>query len=338
MAQTELEHAQGIMSALFNALIGRLTPAMTLAELEGDALFLYTPAQKMTRGEMLMELIESAYLDFRKRRLSMSRNVTCPCLACQSIDTLDLKFVAHYGEFAIQDFTGKAKPIGSSVNLVHRLLKNNVREAKGWHGYALFTKEALESMDIYPVNTFEQVQNYEHFGDVVTFSSDLDERFRELTEAQSRYMPREEADVWRTYRLDAPPGIVWDYLNDPAKRTSWMKGSAWQSEERPKGRTGRGAKNHCTNSNVIEHVLDWRPFDYYTVRVQRGAVTAIQTSELTTDSDGTNLEWRFMLEGPLPKILRAPLGKFIALRLMAWDACASELARCIAGRVDSEPG
>src|SRR6185436_6419161 len=117
-------------------------PAMTLAELEGDALFLYSPVTKMTRGEMLMELIESTYVEFRKRQLSMTRNVTCHCVACQSISSLDLKFVAHYGEFAIQDFAGKGKPVGSSVNLVHRLLKNSVHEQKGWRGYALFTKAA----------------------------------------------------------------------------------------------------------------------------------------------------------------------------------------------------
>ncbi len=329
MAETELDHSQGIMAAFFNTLIRHLTPRMQLAEVEGDALFLYAPIQQMSRGETLMELIESAYVDFRRLQLTMVRNADCPCTACAGIASLDLKFVAHYGEFALQEYAGKSKPVGSSVNLVHRLLKNNVREAKGWHGYALFTNTALERMDVYPLNTFEQTQNYEHFGDVVTYSSNLDERYRELMEQKPLSLTREEADVWKSFRLDAPPSLVWEFLNDPGRRLGWMKGSAWHSIERPGGRTGRGSKNHCSNSDVIEHVLDWRPFDRCTVRFEKKFFRALMVNELKPDGEGTLVEWQLKLDLPIPRPLRVPMAKFVASRVMDWEGRVEALGKSL---------
>jgi hypothetical protein len=64
----------------------------------------------------------------------MQHNATCPCKACQAISSLDLKFVSHHGEYVLQNITGMSKPVGSCVNLAHRLLKNNVRKETGWRG------------------------------------------------------------------------------------------------------------------------------------------------------------------------------------------------------------
>jgi len=143
LAGIELEHASGILGGLIQEMLDGLSPPFELAEVEGDAVFVHGPADVVDRGETLLEVIESTYGRFRRRRDVMAARTTCTCGACSRIDTLDLKFVTHFGDFAWQSLAGRRTPVGSDVNLTHRLLKNGVEAETGWRGYALFTDTAL---------------------------------------------------------------------------------------------------------------------------------------------------------------------------------------------------
>ena len=90
-------------------------------------------------------------------------------------------------------------------------------------------------------------------------------------------------------------------MNDPHKRSRWIKGSAWEVKERPKGRTGPAAQNHCANSKMLEQILDWRPFDYYTVNFSMGSHNILVTGELEPTSAGTHLKWNIKLKSGLPR-------------------------------------
>jgi hypothetical protein len=76
---------------------------------------------------------------------------------------LDLKFICHFGEYVLQKISGKEKPLGSDVNLSHRLLKNNVSILTGWRAYALFTEECLTEMKMLPDGMTRCIESYEHF-------------------------------------------------------------------------------------------------------------------------------------------------------------------------------
>ncbi len=233
----------------------------------------------------------------------MSRNATCRCLACQSIDHLDLKFVTHFGEFVLQNVAGRSKPLGSSVNLAHRLLKNHVTEETGWHAYALFSESSLERMGVESSGMHEIVEEYEHLGETRVLGLDLDGRYVDLVEGRRVLVEAEDAHVSVSRRFDASPAITWDWFNDPVKRSRWMPGSDWQPLARPTGRTGRGTQNHCTISKVVEQVLDWHPFDYYTVRFNRGPLRMLSTVEFKPSDGGTEVRWKMLAEGRLPRFL-----------------------------------
>jgi len=51
---------------------------------------------------------------------------TCPCNACQRIEILKLKFVAHHGQFSRQRLGGVEQLHGTDVIVPHRLVKNKV--------------------------------------------------------------------------------------------------------------------------------------------------------------------------------------------------------------------
>src|SRR2546423_9226150 len=99
VAATELEHAHDILSELLELVVQRFTPTLAISRLQGDAVIAYAPEDKLPRGEMLIELIEATYVAFRDRVEAVRLRTTCTCKACEAIPTLDLKFVAHHGDY-----------------------------------------------------------------------------------------------------------------------------------------------------------------------------------------------------------------------------------------------
>ncbi len=198
---------------------------------------------------------------------NVRRHTTCTCRACQSIPILDLKFMAHHGDFVVQKIGGIRELAGADVNLVHRLLKNHVTENTGWQVYALFTQVALDRMQLRLEGLVAGSERYEHFGETGVFAMDLHARYEALLAARHVVLSPELADRVLEYDYSAPPRVVWDWFNDPRKRGLWM-----HSQILPVlglgSRLAAGAQNHSVhgeNEIVIEDVLDVRPFEYYTV-------------------------------------------------------------------------
>ncbi len=64
------------------------------------------------------------------------------------IHRLGLKFVLHHGDYVIQGVAGREEMLGADVNVVHRLLKNHVRETIGPRSYALLSDATLDALGI----------------------------------------------------------------------------------------------------------------------------------------------------------------------------------------------
>ncbi len=330
IANTELDHAQAIIQQVLGGLLAKLTPTMNFCEVEGDAVFVYGSAKRLSRGELIAELIESTYASFRDQQRTMIRNATCPCHACRAISRLDLKFVVHYGEFVLQEIAGKTGPVGSSVNLVHALLKNRVAEQTGWRGYALYTAEALGQMNLPSDGMHRDLVHHEHFGTCVTYSVDLNVGYEALCATRRVFVDENEAHIEIVRDLDVARPVVWDWLNDPDKRTRWTIHTAWAAVTRPGGRTGLNASNHCATYNAIEYILDWRPFDYYTVRITRRGLDVLATVCLEEIERGTRIRWRMKLELPLPRWLLEKIAALLESRQLQLQMKFDEMERLIA--------
>jgi hypothetical protein len=249
------------------------------------------------------------------------------------VPALDLKFITHHGDYIVQQVAGADELAGSDVNLAHRLLKNHVREATDWNAYALFSASSMECLQLSREGMHVQVEDYEHLGEVTTYSLDLHARYREITEARRVVINREDADVVLKQDVAAPPAVVWDWLNDPRKRTQWMQGAYWTPGLRTGGRTGIGARNHCAHgkSEAVETILDWRPFDYVTCEsVEHNSDHAImsQTVQLETlpDGRGTRVNLFIKMGLPLPGWLRRPVAGFMLKRIFKYDQDIARMA------------
>jgi uncharacterized protein YndB with AHSA1/START domain len=293
LAGAELDHAQDVLEDLTETVVRSLAPPMKLSKLEGDAAFVYAPGERID-ASMLLDTVDATYFAFRRRQDAIDRATQCDCNACVLIPRLDLKFVAHHGRFGRQHVAGGEELSGPDVILVHRLLKNRVVEAVGHAGYALYTDAVVAAMgvDPEPLRMRRHAEEVEGIGRVEGWVQDLHERWAEERERRRVKVSREEAADVTSYEVPAPRVMTWNYLTEPGLRASWEPGVERVDESTPDGRRGTGTRNHCVHGKgvMLEEVLDWRPFDYYTVEMDLpmpfiGPIRV--TFELEDTPDGT---------------------------------------------------
>jgi hypothetical protein len=111
---------------------------------------------------------------------------------------------------------------------------------------------------------------------------------------------------------------VWDYLTSPVRRPKWNSDAV--IENSPSGRRGTGTVNHCIHGRdaIVEEILDYRPYDYLTVRSQVPQpdwprITYSQVLEERPDG-GTHVEFR--MAKPRPRDREAFLAMVPALEGM----------------------
>jgi uncharacterized protein YndB with AHSA1/START domain len=332
VAKTELEHSHEILTELLELLVEKFKPLMTISKLEGDAVFAYAGENIFARGDTLLEFMESVYVAFRDRQISMRRKTTCTCNACRNIPSLDLKFIAHHGDYIIQNIANTRELVGSDVNLIHRLSKNHVAESTGWHAYMMFTEKCIDHLHLNLEDTHIQMEEYEHLGEIKTYNIDLHKRYEEITAARRIVLEEKDADFVLHFDFPTPPAVTWEWILDPIKRNMWNGGHVtWSNGDRPKGRAGNGASNHCSHGKGVstEITRDWHPFEYSTAEsYENGKLTITETVrfELTANG-GTHIVDVLRMHMPMPRFLRRIMLQHVLINQHHFDVKIREAAQ-----------
>lgn len=87
LAGAELDHAQDVLEDLTETVVRALSPPMKLSKLEGDAVFVYLPGDRVD-ASMLLDTLDAAYFAFRRRQDAIDRATQCDCNACVLIPRL----------------------------------------------------------------------------------------------------------------------------------------------------------------------------------------------------------------------------------------------------------
>jgi len=332
VAKTELEHSHEILTELLELLVEKFKPLMTISKLEGDAVFAYVDESKITRGETLIEFMESVYVAFRDKQVSMRRATTCTCNACINIPSLDLKFIAHHGDYIIQHIGNIRELIGSDVNLIHRLSKNHVAESTGWRAYMMMTESCLEHLTLQLENAHLQLEEYEHLGEVKTYNIDLHPRYKEITDERHILLDEKDADMIIRIDFSTPPHVTWEWMQDPIKRNLSGNGDTrWYAGDRPKGRAGKGMSNHCAHGKGVstQVALDWRPFEYSTCEsFDNGKKSLTETIRLEPLPNGkTRVHDLMQMNMPLPHFLRRILAHIMMTYVYKYDQSLQKAAQ-----------
>ena len=278
---SETDHAHEIIQELLEFLIQRINPIFTIAQIDGDAIFAFASQESINRGESLFEILESTYTAYKDQLIQVSRVRTCGCNACRNAPKLDLKFAVHFGEYIPNEYNKQFDLTGLAPYFIRkREWKEPVKEAMQWKGYALFTQDCLSQLGLHPedLNTIEIPG-----GSTRTFGLNLETRYESTLNQRSVVVTKKEAA--QSVHIDIPlsPEALWNWINDPEKRSQWFI-LQWSARERPRGRTGSGAVNHCYHGigDTLETILDWHPFEYYTsdFRIRPFNIEIRQTTQL----------------------------------------------------------
>ena len=341
LAGAELDHAQDILGDLMATVVGSFRGRFKLAKLEGDAAFAYALTDRLDASTFL-DAIEATYFAFRRRLRDIRQATSCTCNACRLIPSLDLKLVGHHGLVIRQRVAGREELVGSDVVVVHRMLKNHVVEALGVPAYALLTAACLAAMDADPerLGLREHHEVVDVLGEATMWVLDLGGAWdAETSRTRVRVDPASAVAFRRVVPL--APAEAWDYLTSPGLRAGWQVGVQAVLEEPAIARRGVGTTNHCVHgaTAVIEEILDWRPYEYVTLRSTLpvpGAPKVRSTIALEPGEGSTDVT--FFLERPRGARAAAEVASLLDNYVASLDASFAALVeRLRSGAAEADP-
>jgi uncharacterized protein YndB with AHSA1/START domain len=269
LTDSELDHANGIISDLLNSIIGAMQTPLAVSSIEGDAIFMYGEMADEMAGQTILESVELLYCAFAEALGNMVLNTTCQCNACVNINSLGLKIVMHCGEYLKTTIGTMTTLSGPDVIAVHLLLKNHVVESTGIDDYLLLTQACVDDLGVQGIvkSWTPHSEEYEHIGEVNGYVSSL----RNIYEFQQRQTEIKvlQGDAWATVtgQTTAPPAVVWDHIIDPNKRMKWLDAYGMDHKKALDGRVAPGSEFHCAHGDdelVQFTILDMRPYEYIT--------------------------------------------------------------------------
>ena len=301
LTSSELEHAQGVLDALFKSIFAEIKAPIVLSNLQGDAVLAYLPDANLPQPQFPLDAIERIYCSFANTLAAMRLNTTCTCNACRNMGQLDLKFFLHHGIYAMQSLAGRSELQGPEVIRLHRLMKNSVTKTTGIKAYALVTGQAADAIGLpdFFAGTIRHVEPSEEFGDTVCFVYDLAPVFAAWRGARRIVVDASEPQSLEIVEceLPVPPAVAWTYITDVARKAQWQQGIDTMSMSGlSRGRIGLGSVQHCAHGNekTVHDIVDWRPFDYVTYHIHTPLGTVVrETAQFTPlDNGGTRLTLR----------------------------------------------
>jgi hypothetical protein len=216
LTEVGIQHAKEITSHLFNGMLKENRRRWKVANVMGDCLFLYSEG-----GEPPQELagqLRALYERFRASVTDIAGRSSCSCGACSRSGDLGLKFVAHAGEYDVQDIGGRRELIGPDIIVAHRLLKNSVPLPE----YALLTPALAEAAAASGLPAHEGRDEYDDVGAIDYVYLDLGPARREVEQARQVFVSEEEARLSVTAEIDASAEVVWGAFLDFEKRRKWQ--------------------------------------------------------------------------------------------------------------------
>lgn len=270
LKDVELEHAQDVIADLITSLVGPLHAHFRVNKFEGDAVFLYSPAEEVD-GSLLLDLIEASYFAFKRRIRSIERATNCQCGACSLIPQLDVKLVVHHGTVSHQVMLTMDELVGTDVVIVHRLLKNDVPDVTGINAYALLTESVMKATGLEPqlLEMRSHIVDLPDVGSHQCWVHDLDTAWRREQGRRRVYVSPEDALFSIEQEIpQVAPELAWEWMTTPELRSLWEIGLDEIVEMPSTARRGLGTETHCVHGDqaIVEEVVDWRPPRYVTYR------------------------------------------------------------------------
>ena len=152
MAETNLEFSRKIIPPLLRNIVSSNTLNLKVGEIEGDAILFYRYGTLPSFKE-LVDQCKNFYINFTQELESLKNEFPDDFAKYISSNKLALKIVLHAAEMTSTHIEGIIKLIGEDVVVVHKLLKNSVKDSE----YILLTEKLLSN---YPENEISEALNW----------------------------------------------------------------------------------------------------------------------------------------------------------------------------------
>ncbi len=327
MQTTEVEHSQHVIAELLEVLIGANIQNLRLAEIEGDALFFYKEGE-IPSQENLLAQIERMFSAFYSHLKLLEKNRICPCNACATAATLELKIIAHCGELQHIEVQGNRKPFGQQVIEAHRLLKNSIES----ENYALISKKLASEIGLsnyYYSKVFRFNQGTDSYdGKKVEYIYSL------IDSSKLKLNPFSQA---KNITFNAPPRLsfhkdfhvsgaaLMEYITNYTYRHKWVKGVE-KFEYNEKEVTRLGTEHVCVvNGKLLNFVTvtkDAEPGQhvYGELTTSPPVVDEFYQFFIITPISATfctlNVEIYWKAKSPIKKLMMALFGKKASMKSM----------------------
>jgi hypothetical protein len=106
-----------------------------------------------------------------------------------------------------------------------------------------------------------------------------------------KFVSPEEAWIKFEADLPFPAPLIWEYLTTPALEAGFLGYDFAERIDQLGGRVREDAQFHCAHEDLHVHnkVVDWKPFEYYTVLQFVNALEYFHTRRLVPTKEGSRL-------------------------------------------------
>jgi uncharacterized protein DUF2652 len=251
VSNTEVEHSQHIIAELLELLIDNEKLGLTLAEIEGDALFYYK-TESVPDPEALMQQVENMYVKFHSHLKLYESHRICNCGACSTANNLTLKFFAHAGPLDFIQIKDQRKPYGKEVITAHRLMKNTIPI----DDYLLLSEGVYDYWDK-GITTILPMQNSQSEYDLGVVKYQYYEltplkKKAQITSFNKVKKPDTKPFFSTSITIEKSPMEIFELITNLDYRQEWNKGI--DRFEYEKNRVNRaGTKHEClVNGSIVE--------------------------------------------------------------------------------------
>jgi hypothetical protein len=138
IATSDINFSKEVIPALLRKLIEANILKMSVAEIEGDAIFFYKTG-RLPAVNRVAEQCKHLYKTFSDFLSKLEQEDPENYQKYLSDNQLGLKIVIHYGHTSLSNIKGRIKLLGEDVIIAHKLLKNGICELN----YVLLTEQYL---------------------------------------------------------------------------------------------------------------------------------------------------------------------------------------------------
>ena len=267
LTRSELEHAQGILDALFKSIFAEIKAPIILSNLQGDAALAYLPDANVPQRQFPLDAMSGSTAAFPTTLGAMRLNTTCSCNACRNMAQLDLKFFLHHGTYATQEMAGRTELQGPEVirpappdeelgdgGLRHQGLRDGDRAGGRGRSACPSSLRPRSATSNPQVNSATPCATS-------TILAPIFARWR----ASRRIVVRPDEPLAFEFdgvRSAGTAGAAWAYVTDVGKKIRWQRGlDGMTVTGLAHGRVAQGSTQHCAHGkDSTQHdIIDSRP-------------------------------------------------------------------------------